>query len=144
MFQIILLKWLYLGRTLNEISKIITDSFDIVKIGFSNNQGIFEFENGKLTTKLLEGEFLNYKDIIKTPTETRIKVNRNAITDSFERVMLISASSLVKEKKEPVDIQVEIDKLQFLVQVVLVWLMKKYLKKLKGKKLNLNLIQNSL
>ena len=66
---------------------------------------------GKLTTKLLEGEFLNYKDIIKTPTETRIKVNRNAITDSFERVMLISASSLVKEKKEPVDIQVEIDKL---------------------------------
>lgn len=99
MFQIILLKWLYLGRTLNEISKIITDSFDIVKIGFSNNQGIFEFENGKLTTKLLEGEFLNYKDIIKTPTETRIKVNRNAITDSFERVMLISASSLVKEKK---------------------------------------------
>lgn len=111
MLQIILLKWLYLGRTLNEISKIITDSFDIVKIGFSNNQGIFEFENGKLTTKLLEGEFLNYKDIIKTPTETRIKVNRNAITDSFERVMLISASSLVKEKKEPVDIQVEIDKL---------------------------------
>ena len=83
----------------------------MVKIGFSNNQGIFEFENGKLTTKLLEGEFLNYKDIIKTPTETRIKVNRNAITDSFERVMLISASSLVKEKKEPVDIQVEIDKL---------------------------------
>ena len=83
----------------------------MVKMGFSNNQGIFEFENGKLTTKLLEGEFLNYKDIIKTPTETRIKVNRNAITDSFERVMLISASSLVKEKKEPVDIQVEIDKL---------------------------------
>ena len=99
------------NTTLNEISKIINDSFDMVKIGFSNNQGIFEFENGKLTTKLLEGEFLNYKDIIKTPTETRIKVNRNAITDSFERVMLISASSLVKEKKEPVDIQVEIDKL---------------------------------
>ena len=99
------------GKTLTEISKIINDSFDMVKIGFSNNQGIFEFENGKLTTKLLEGEFLNYKDIIKTPTETRIKVNRNAITESFDRVMLISASSLVKEKKEPVDIQVEIDKL---------------------------------
>ena len=99
------------GKTLTEISKIINDSFDMVKIGFSNNQGIFEFENGKLTTKLLEGEFLNYKDIIKTPTETRIKINRNAITESFDRVMLISASSLVKEKKEPVDIQVEIDKL---------------------------------
>ena len=103
------------NTTLNVVSidgyRLAIRKTEVISDGFSNNQGIFEFENGKLTTKLLEGEFLNYKDIIKTPTETRIKVNRNAITESFDRVMLISASSLVKEKKEPVDIQVEIDKL---------------------------------
>lgn len=99
------------GRTLNEVSKIITDSFDMVKIGFSNNQGIFEFDNCKITTKLLDGDFLNYKEIIKTPTESRVRINKNAIMDSFERVMLISSSSLSKEKKEPVDIILEVEKL---------------------------------
>ena len=33
------------GKTLNEVNKIISDSFDTVKIGISRNQALFEMEN---------------------------------------------------------------------------------------------------
>ena len=52
------------GKTLNEVNKILTDSFDNIKIGVSKNQGIFEMENCKIVTRLLDGEFLNYKSVI--------------------------------------------------------------------------------
>ena len=33
------------GKTLNEVNKIILDSFDLIKIGISKNQALFEMEN---------------------------------------------------------------------------------------------------
>ena len=46
--------------------------------------------------------------------ETRIKVNKNNIQDSFERISLISSSSVEKEKKYPVKVQVDIGKVTIL------------------------------
>ena len=87
------------GKTLNEVNKIISDSFDTVKIGISRNQALFEMENCKIVTRLLDGEFLKYQNTIPSNWETRIKVNKNAIQNCFERILLISASSIEKEKK---------------------------------------------
>ena len=98
------------GRTLNEINKILTDSFDTIKIGVSKNQALFEMENCKIVTRLLDGEFLNYASVIPETWETRIRVDKNAIQNCFERVSLISASSIEKEKKYPVKVNVEIGK----------------------------------
>lgn len=64
------------GRTLNEINKILLDSFDIVKIGVNKNQALFEMENCKIVTRLLDGEFLNYSSVIPENWETRIRVDR--------------------------------------------------------------------
>ncbi len=98
------------GRTLNEINKILMDSFDNVKIGISKNQALFEMENCKVVTRLLDGEFLNYASVIPENWETRIRVDKANIQDCFERVSLISASSMEKEKKYPVKVNVEIGK----------------------------------
>ena len=87
------------GRTLNEINKILNDSFDTIKIGVSKNQALFELENCKIVTRLLDGEFLNYASVIPESWETRIRVDKNSIQNCFERVSLISASSIEKEKK---------------------------------------------
>ena len=99
------------GRTLNEVNKIILDSFDPIKIGVSKNQAIFEMENCKIVTRLLDGEFLNYASVIPNTWETRIRVNKNTLQNCFERVSLISASSIEKEKKYPVKISIEIGKI---------------------------------
>ena len=98
------------GKTLNEINKIILDSFDTIKIGISKNQALFEMENCKIVTRILDGEFLNYKSVIPSTWETRIKVNKNSLQDCFERIILISSSSIEKEKKYPVKISIEIGK----------------------------------
>ncbi len=98
------------GKTLNEVNKIISDSFDTVKIGISRNQALFEMENCKIVTRLLDGEFLNYSNTIPKNWETRVKVNKNNIQNCFERILLISASSIEKEKKYPVKINIELGK----------------------------------
>ncbi len=98
------------GKTLNEINKIILDSFDSIKIGVSKNQALFEMENCKIVTRLLDGEFLNYRNAVPQNWETRIRVNKNTIQNCFERIILISASSIEKEKKYPVKISIEIGK----------------------------------
>ena len=98
------------GRTLNEINKILIDSFDMIKIGVAKNQVLFEMENCKIVTRLLDGEFLNYSSVIPETWETRVRVNKSILQDCFERVSLISASSIEKEKKYPVKVTIDIGK----------------------------------
>ena len=88
------------GRTLNEM----------IKIGVAKNQVLFEMENCKIVTRLLDGEFLNYSSVIPETWETRVRVNKSILQDCFERVSLISASSIEKEKKYPVKVTVDIGK----------------------------------
>lgn len=98
------------GRTLNEINKIILDSFDPIQIGIAKNQALFEMENCKIVTRLLDGEFLNYSNVIPSMWDTRIRVNKNSMQNCFERVSLISSSSIEKEKKYPVKVSIDIGK----------------------------------
>lgn len=98
------------GRTLNEINKIILDSYDLIKIGIAKNQALFEMENCKIVTRLLDGEFLNYSSVIPENWETRIRVDKSAMQECFERISLISSSSIEKEKKYPVKVSIDIGK----------------------------------
>ena len=99
------------GKTLNEVIKILSDSFEPVRIGVAKNQALFEMDNCKIVTRILDGEFLNYKNVIPENWETRIKVNKNNLQDSFERISLISSSTVEKEKKYPVKVNVDIGKI---------------------------------
>lgn len=100
------------GRTLQEINKILADSFDLIKLGISKNQALFEIENCKIVTRLLDGEFLKYSEIIPKKWETRVRVNKNLISNCFERISLISSSSMEKEKRYPVKLNVEVGKIK--------------------------------
>ena len=102
------------AKTLNEVNKILTDSFDMVKIGVAKNQAVFEMENCKIVTRILDGEFLNYSTVIPSSWQTRIRVEKENLQNSFERISLISASSIEKEKKYPVKVSVDIGKLTIL------------------------------
>jgi len=98
------------GKTLNEVNKIIMDSIDKIKIGIEKNQAVFEMENCKIVTRLLDGEFLNYASVIPSTWETRVRTNKNVLQNCFERISLISSSSIEKEKKYPAKIKIEAGK----------------------------------
>ena len=97
------------GKSLNEVAKILDESFDTISIGTDKGQAIFELENCKIITKTLDGDFLNYNSLLETKTETNVKVNRLLFLESLERVMLISAA---KEKKEPITINITVGKMK--------------------------------
>ena len=59
-------------------------------------------ENCKIVTRLLDGEFLNYSSVIPENWETRIRVNRNNMQNSFERISLISSSTIALSSKLPI------------------------------------------
>lgn len=98
------------GKTLNEVNKIILDSTTPITIGVSKNQALFEMENCKIVTRLLDGEFLNYSSVVPQVWETRVRANKSSLQNCFERISLISASSIEKEKKYPVKISIDIGK----------------------------------
>lgn len=96
------------GKYLNEITKNLFDTDEIVKIGISKNQALFELKNCKIVTRLLEGEFLNYNNVIPKEKETRIKINKANLQSALERASIFSISVGEKEKKYPIKMYVNI------------------------------------
>ena len=94
------------GKTLMELNKILEDSYEEVRLGVSKNQALFQLGRCKVVTRIIDGEFLNYRNVIPDGWETRFKVDRSALQDCFERISLISSSSVEREKKYPVRVNV--------------------------------------
>ena len=68
-------------------------------------------DNCKIVTRVLDGEFLNYSNVIPGTWDTRVKVNKMNLQNCFERISLISSSTTEKEKKYPVKVFVDIGKI---------------------------------
>lgn len=78
------------AKTLNEVSKILEDDDTEVKISCTQSNVIFNFGNTVITSRLLEGQFLNYKDIIRNEYKLRIRVNTRELQDCLERASLLA------------------------------------------------------
>ncbi|NMB26724.1 MAG: DNA polymerase III subunit beta [Tissierellia bacterium] len=82
------------GRVLGELNKILEDDEKELIITIAPGHVIFNIGETLVFSRLLEGQFLNYKDIIRKDHKTKIVVDRKAFQDSLER-----ASLLTKEEK---------------------------------------------
>lgn len=78
------------GKTLNEISKILEPVDEAVKITFTPNHILFNLGNTRIISRLLDGEFINYRQIIPDEYRLRAKVKINDILDSIERASLLA------------------------------------------------------
>ena len=94
------------GKTLNEIVKILQPVDKEIIIYNSDNQIMFDMGNCRVVSRLLEGEYLNYKGIIPQDFETKIKVNTKELLSSIERASLLT----LEEKKYPVKFSIKDDK----------------------------------
>ncbi|MCL1996142.1 MAG: DNA polymerase III subunit beta [Defluviitaleaceae bacterium] len=94
------------GKTLHELSRILPDQGNL-KIHFSEKNALFEIEEGKIVSRLIEGEFLRYKQVLKQEYKTSFTVNQQVFLQALERSMLISTET----RKTPVSFNIEKDKL---------------------------------
>ena len=77
-------------RSLNEVSKMLDDSDEIINVYIDSNAIMIDNGDTKIISRLLEGDFINYKQIIPANFETFSVVNKNQMEDALERVSLLT------------------------------------------------------
>ena len=78
------------GKTLNEVSKILEDTEEIVDITFTNNHILFNLEKTKIISRLLEGKFINYNSLLPQEHKLFVNVNRQELQNAIERASLMA------------------------------------------------------
>lgn len=107
-------KFVIPGLTLREIFKVLEDDEEkTVDIIVSDRHVMFQFENYKVVTRLLEGEYLNYKPVLMTPNSIFVVVNTSQLAESLERAsLLINDDIAAKAEKVPVRLNIVMDKIE--------------------------------
>lgn len=92
------------GKTLNEISKILTGGAeDEIRLYVTDKHILFEFENTKVVSRLLEGEFYRIEQMLSNDYETKFVINKKEFLDCIDR-----ASLFIKESdKKPIIMDIE-------------------------------------
>lgn len=81
------------AKIMNEISKILSDVSDEeedIKLLINDKKAVFVVGNVKVVLRLLDGEFIKYKDVLPKDNKIQVKVNRGDMMESIERASLLS------------------------------------------------------
>lgn len=95
------------AKTLNEISRILTDEESSIEIYFTENHILFETSEFILVSRLLEGEFFKYEQSFINEYTTAVEISRQEFLNAIERATLVSRDS----KKNPVELSIEKEKI---------------------------------
>lgn len=82
------------AKTLSEVVKLFNDDSSEISIGVGKRHIVFEIGTYSVVSRLLDGEFLNYKTAIPTACATKVMVNTKTFIDSIERTSLIITDKL--------------------------------------------------
>lgn len=78
------------AKSLAEIAKLLDDTDDAISVVVDKKYIMFDMGTTKVITRLLEGEFLNYKQIVSTDYTTEAVISRAQLLDALERAALLS------------------------------------------------------
>lgn len=85
------------GKTLNEIFKILNGSNDDeVKIYFTDNHIVFEFDDTVVVSRLIEGEYFKISQMLSSDYVTKLTLNKKEFFDSISRATLLERDSDIK------------------------------------------------
>ena len=92
------------GKTLNEMTKILNGGAeDNINIYITNKHILFEFDQTKVVSRLLEGEFYKIDQMLTNDYETKFSINKRDFASSIDR-----ASLFIKESdKKPIILNIE-------------------------------------
>ncbi len=96
------------AKTLNEIIKLSGDDEKDIEIKAGDRHIIFKIDGYEIISRLLEGNFLNYKSAIPMSSETKIIVETKRLIESIERTSLI-----ITDKSSPLRLIVDNGILKF-------------------------------
>lgn len=101
------------GKTLNEISKILSGGIeDDVRIYFTDRHILFEFDQTVVVSRLIEGEYFQIDKMISSDYNTKITINKKELQGCIER-----ASLLIREsERKPIIINISDGSMELKIQ----------------------------
>jgi len=82
------------GKALNELLRMIDgEAKGEVKVQITQEQISFKYEEVYLVSRLIHGQFPDYKQVIPKSAETKITINTKALLEASERTAVIASSN---------------------------------------------------
>ena len=97
------LRFIVPGRALSEVIRILQDNDNLTQVSVSRKHIIFKIGEYQLFSRLLEGDFLDYKAAIPKGSTLKVKVNTDDFIESIERVGLLISDRVKSPLKVKVD-----------------------------------------
>ena len=94
------------NRSLTELTKILNPDEEQVRVVINENKILFETAQMKITSRLIEGKFVNYRQVIPEGFSTRVRMLRKPFHDSLDRASLMSRDDLSKKKLNTVKLAI--------------------------------------
>lgn len=76
-------------KTIQELARNLNDSGD-VSLVVGQNQVLFDFKDSIIISRLIEGEFPDYSQVVPPPAESKISVNREQFLLAIRRAALLA------------------------------------------------------
>ena len=73
-----------------ELTKLLADSDDEVRIELSGTQAAFSFGAIELVSKLIDGKFPDYTRVIPTQHKNRLQIEREPLRQALQRAAILS------------------------------------------------------
>lgn len=78
------------GKVLGDIAKILADTDEPVALCFSKSHVKMDMGRTHVVARLLEGEFIRYRQILPEEWQTRVTVSRSELGSAIDRASLIA------------------------------------------------------
>ena len=92
------------GISLSDISMIMNGGvYDPVNIYFTDNNILFEFDNTKVVSRLIEGEYFRISHMLSVDYQIKMKINKREFLDSLDRATLLIKDS----DKKPIRLSID-------------------------------------
>lgn len=80
------------GKALQELERMlqVNPAGDAIAVRFDQGQLTFEWENQRLTSRLLEGQYPNYRQLIPSQFSRQMTCDRKLFTSSLERIAVLA------------------------------------------------------
>lgn len=86
-------------KTINELNKLLVEQGQ-VEILFGENQVCFNLENIKIISRVIEGEFPKYTQVIPAEVNEKVKIGKDRLMEAIRRINLLTSQDSPSVKLE--------------------------------------------
>lgn len=83
-------------RTVNELTRLLDDDEDMIDVSFSDNNVIFSKGSTLLMSRLIEGQYPNYEQVIPKQFNTTLTIDSHVLATTLERARIMPTDEKLK------------------------------------------------